>query len=253
MKRKPRETDAAASAQDAPPPRRAAWAVVSIGVHALLVGFAVQAFVETPAVALEQGNPPISAVFVSLPSNAPPPPEPPPLAETPPVLTTQAEAPIVPQEVERPILPEIEPPPPEEPPPVPPMEPPPLPEPTEIPPDAPLLQAQTPAPMRPDETVEAPPFKQALGGSDVTPVPEAVFQPPPPYPPAALRRGLEGRVKLAVYLYPTGRPQRVEIAESSGYTFFDRAALRTVRDQWRFNGSSSTPVFVTITFRLCDR
>jgi protein TonB len=79
--------------------------------------------------------------------------------------------------------------------------------------------------------------------------------PEPQYPPAARRRGIEGRVLLEVRVDPQGHPASVQVADSSGEESLDRAAVEAVRS-WRFvparNGGTPVDgrVRVPIRFRL---
>ncbi len=66
-------------------------------------------------------------------------------------------------------------------------------------------------------------------GSDEEEPPDFSMNPPPQYPPEAVRRGWEGTVLLRLQIASDGRVTRVEVAESSGYTVLDEAALRAVR------------------------
>ncbi len=80
---------------------------------------------------------------------------------------------------------------------------------------------------------------------------------PPDYPMSARRRGHEGLVLLEVSLTPAGRPERIELAESSGWRSLDRAALEAV-ERWRFepameNGAPVAAVLrLPVRFRLED-
>lgn len=80
--------------------------------------------------------------------------------------------------------------------------------------------------------------------------------PEPPYPPAARMRGEVGTVRLRVRVGADGRPEAVEVSQSSGYAQLDRAAENTVRQHWRFapaqRGGSpvADTVIVPIAFRL---
>ena len=58
--------------------------------------------------------------------------------------------------------------------------------------------------------------------------------PRPPYPLAARRLGLEGRVLLEVVIQPDGRAASVAVRESSGHRVLDDSAVETVRSRWRF-------------------
>lgn len=57
--------------------------------------------------------------------------------------------------------------------------------------------------------------------------------PMPSYPPAARRRGIEGKVVLDVLVSAEGRALSVAIARSSGSSLLDEAARETV-GRWRF-------------------
>ena len=78
---------------------------------------------------------------------------------------------------------------------------------------------------------------------------------PPPYPQASRRRGEEGQVILRVRVTADGRPREIQIAESSGHTRLDRAALDAV-SRWRFeparDGDRAVDswVRVPVAFRL---
>lgn len=57
--------------------------------------------------------------------------------------------------------------------------------------------------------------------------------PPPRYPPAALRSGIEGNVLIRAEIDADGTPTEVGLARRSGNRELDRAALSAVRN-WRF-------------------
>ncbi len=57
--------------------------------------------------------------------------------------------------------------------------------------------------------------------------------PAPDYPPAAQKRGLEGKVVLKVHVLASGQPDNVSVAKSSGHQVLDDAALKAVT-QWAF-------------------
>lgn len=81
--------------------------------------------------------------------------------------------------------------------------------------------------------------------------------PPPDYPLAARRLGLQGAVILRVLVSPAGLPAEIKLAHSSQSPLLDDAALRAVR-RWRFvpGRRGDTPVAawveVPIRFRLSD-
>ena len=57
--------------------------------------------------------------------------------------------------------------------------------------------------------------------------------PPPEYPPLALRRSWEGTVVLRIKVLPNGRAGTVEVTKSSGKPQLDEAAVEAVRN-WKF-------------------
>ncbi len=57
--------------------------------------------------------------------------------------------------------------------------------------------------------------------------------PPPKYPPAARKFGLQGTVLLRVLVSPAGLPEKISILTSSGSPVLDDAAINTVK-QWTF-------------------
>lgn len=84
-----------------------------------------------------------------------------------------------------------------------------------------------------------------------------LHNPRPPYPLAARRQGIEGKVVLRVQVQANGHCQNVQLAQSSGSTLLDEAALSTVR-HWRFlparqGGEPVTSwVEVPVKFQLRD-
>lgn len=64
-------------------------------------------------------------------------------------------------------------------------------------------------------------------------LPRYGFNPKPPYPDLARRRGYEGTVILSVLVSRDGSAASVRVAQSSGYSLLDRSALETVAG-WRF-------------------
>lgn len=79
--------------------------------------------------------------------------------------------------------------------------------------------------------------------------------PAPPYPPAARRRSLQGRVLVHAVVGPGGDCARAEVRKSSGHPILDEAALQAVRG-WRFLPATrdgrpvAAGVEIPIVFRL---
>lgn len=87
---------------------------------------------------------------------------------------------------------------------------------------------------------------------------QGLNNPKPPYPLAARRQGIEGRVLLAAHVRADGSCGDVKLKQSSGHSLLDRAALETVK-RWRFLPATRAGraidswVDVPIRFRLEDR
>ena len=87
-----------------------------------------------------------------------------------------------------------------------------------------------PPPPPPPPAAPAAPSAPVARGSD-TPVP--ISQPAPRYPQEALRRNIGGTVRVKVTVATDGSVDRLDVAESSGNRYLDRAAMEAVR-RWRF-------------------
>lgn len=85
--------------------------------------------------------------------------------------------------------------------------------------------------------------------------PRYSYNPKPPYPFEARRKGYEGKVILKVEVLSNGNVGKIELKYSSGYKVLDNSAIETVK-KWRFipamkNGESiSYWVNIPILFRL---
>ncbi|PWB53346.1 MAG: energy transducer TonB [Nitrosomonadales bacterium] len=107
---------------------------------------------------------------------------------------------------------------------------------------APVIEA--PARAEPAPVVEAPRFNAAY-----------LNNPPPAYPLAARRRGIEGRVLVRAEIQADGSCSRVELKKTSGFDPLDQAALEAVR-KWHFvpakKGAQAVTAWVEvpITFKL---
>jgi protein TonB len=83
------------------------------------------------------------------------------------------------------------------------------------------------------------------------------YRPEPVYPRLARRRGLQGEVIVEAEVGADGRPRRVKIKRSSGWSSLDDAAARAVQ-QWRFSAAQrdgravAATAEIPIRFRLQD-
>ena len=88
-------------------------------------------------------------------------------------------------------------------------------------------EAEPPAPPAPP----APVLPDNIGASED---PSYRKMRPPRYPPAAMRRRLQGEVVLVVTVGIDGSPLKVEIHKSSRHRELDQEAMKAVR-LWKFN------------------
>jgi periplasmic protein TonB len=105
-----------------------------------------------------------------------------------------------------------------------------------------------------DGAEAAPPIDQpvveetTIAPIDTGPVPmerlDYASAPPPPYPPDALRRRVEGTVLLQVLVDVDGRPIEARVQRSSGHRSLDEAARKQVLKRWMFRPAmrNGTPV-----------
>lgn len=77
--------------------------------------------------------------------------------------------------------------------------------------------------------------------------------PAPIYPEEAKRKRQQGTVMLKVLVKESGKPELIEISESSGIQSLDNAALNAVK-KWTFTpaklGSEIIPAFVIVPIRF---
>ncbi len=87
------------------------------------------------------------------------------------------------------------------------------------------------------------------------PIPQALFNPKPPYPGEAFDKGQEGTVILDVKIAKSGKVLEVKVYESSQHSLLDQSALETVK-LWIFN-SNSIPkeewVRIPINFKIVNK
>lgn len=70
------------------------------------------------------------------------------------------------------------------------------------------------------------------------------------YPSEAVKRGIEGEVRLLVSLSAEGRIADVSIAASSGYSILDNAAVKAAYAMGALPGSDSRELILPVIFRL---
>ena len=113
-------------------------------------------------------------------------------------------------------------------------------------PPAPTVVAKAPAPVNAprSEAIEPPHFDVAY-----------LNNPRPAYPPIARKLGLEGVVLLRVDVSAKGTPQKITVAQTSGASLLDEAAMKAVQG-WTFvparrgDAAIAHPVEVPIRFQL---
>lgn len=108
-----------------------------------------------------------------------------------------------------------------------------------IAPDAMTVQENTEAPKSTGPVVAAAPEPPPPPPKVEEPVTEAtgyasyLKNPPPEYPAFAQRQGWEGTVLLRVHVLASGKPDKVEVKQSSGRKTLDESAVSAVRN-WTF-------------------
>ena len=117
------------------------------------------------------------------------------------------------------------------------------------------------APGPPDEQADTQPAIEDAPRSPTAEIreldqpPKTVFAPRPRYPLAALRRGVQGFVRIRLHIDAAGRVVEAKVVECEGHSSFARAAREAVQ-RWRFQPTlrDGQPVPVLceqkISFRL---
>jgi protein TonB len=75
-------------------------------------------------------------------------------------------------------------------------------------------------------------------------------QPAPTYPARALNEGQEGTVRVQLTVGPDGRPLAAEIVSQSPWPLLNEAALKVVRERWRFASGAVRRYEVPIHFKI---
>lgn len=85
----------------------------------------------------------------------------------------------------------------------------------------------------------------------ISTAPYSLHNPPPPYPPLAFQRGIQGVTSLRVEVGPDGKATQVVVERSSGSWILDEAAAGAVWG-WRFMPARQMgrPVSGTIRIRI---
>ena len=85
--------------------------------------------------------------------------------------------------------------------------------------------------------------------------PRPLAQPPPRYPPMALRAGLEGHVDIEAVVLADGRIERIRVVDETPRSVFAQAAIAAV-GRWRFEPARhrdhpvNARIRVTVEFKL---
>jgi TonB family protein len=76
-------------------------------------------------------------------------------------------------------------------------------------------------------------------------------RPEPPYPQLAMQSGEQGTMVLLLHSDEAGNVTSVEVKESCGYPFLDRAAVEFIKNHWHLPVNGGTRLFRTsITYKL---
>ena len=124
-----------------------------------------------------------------------------------------------------------------------------------VPAEAIIIPENRQAPVTAAPIVAAPPAPEVPTVKAEEPITEAtgnaayLNNPPPEYPAFAQRQGWEGKVLLRVHVLANGKPDKVEIKQSSGRKTLDESASNAVRN-WIFipskRGSTAIDGWATV-------
>ena len=153
-----------------------------------------------------------------------------------------------------------------------PLQPPPLPDQLQSPPPAPSIAAVAdpvaaiafPMPIEgpvrvvePKQATYVRPESTALAAPAPAPPIQALTygrgegrQPAPDYPPQAMRQGQEGTVTVRFSVGENGRVFSAEASSPSPWPLLNQAAVRVVRERWRFRAGAVRLYEVAIRFEL---
>lgn len=115
------------------------------------------------------------------------------------------------------------------------------------------VPVKTPAILAPAQVAAPPaqmPVTPPMPASRFDPTAGSRSTPQPEYPRLALQRGYEGKVVVNFTVEPSGEISKVELAQSSGFTILDEAAMNVIRQRWQFDPGEARRHYVEIVFQL---
>lgn len=121
------------------------------------------------------------------------------------------------------------------------------------PPPEPTPQAVEVEKVEKAENEPAPQPKKAVGSKTIVRPAAAIRAPKPPYPRAAVRRGIENVTTIVrVQIDTSGRVTHASLVRSCGREDMDRSALGTIERSWRFRPATrnGAPVPASTTVRV---
>jgi periplasmic protein TonB len=76
--------------------------------------------------------------------------------------------------------------------------------------------------------------------------------PEPTYPPLAQTHQYQGTATIEIFVDADGKITSAKVQKSSGYAILDEAALKVVKERWRFKGTGTPqgPLIWPCTFQL---